>query len=35
MISNLLHCATGADGCAQDLFLVGGFCVEKLRLPLI
>jgi hypothetical protein len=32
MISNLLHRAIGADDCAQDFFLIGGFCVEKLRL---
>jgi hypothetical protein len=32
MISNLLQRATGADGCTQDLFLIGGFGVEKLRL---
>ena len=32
MISNLLRCATGADGCTQDLSLIGGFSVEKLCL---
>jgi len=32
MISNLLRRATGADSCTQDLFLIGGFGVEKLRL---
>jgi len=32
MISNPLQRATGADGCTQDLFLIAGFGVEKLRL---